>query len=129
MKKSEIRNRVMTTLYQIEIYKSANLEKDIETLKKNRKAENDKFFTELLDGVCDHYDEINEKANKYLRKWNINRLDKAGASILRMGIYELMYMDTPTSVVINEAIELSKKYSNIEVKNMINAVLDKIAKE
>lgn len=49
-----------------------------------------------------------------------------GAAILRIALYEIKYMDTPDVVVINEAVELAKKYSDDEVKNMINAVLDKV---
>ena len=52
-----------------------------------------------------------------------------GEAILRMAIYELKYEDTPDLVVINEAIELSKKYSDDNVRKMINAVLDKIVNE
>ena len=61
--------------------------------------------------------------------WTIDRIDKTGAAILRIGIYELKYTDTPEIVVINEAIELAKKYCDENIKNMINAVLDKINKE
>jgi N utilization substance protein B len=52
-----------------------------------------------------------------------------GRAILRMGIFELKYMDTPDLVVINEAIELAKKYSIDDVRKMINAVLDKLVNE
>ena len=72
---------------------------------------------------------INNLANKYMVDWNIDRLDKTGATILRIGIYELMYTDTPSLVVINEALELAKKYSDDAVRKMINAVLDKISKD
>ena len=48
---------------------------------------------------------------------------------LRMGLFEILYTDTPDVVVINEAIELAKKYSDDNVKKMINAVLDKIINE
>ena len=68
-------------------------------------------------------------ANKYMNDWSIDRIDKTGAAILRMAIYELMYTDTPEVVVINEAIELSKKYSDDNVRKIINAVLDKIIKD
>ena len=57
------------------------------------------------------------------------RLDKTGASILRMAFYELKYMDTPEIVVINEAVELAKKYTDQELAHMINAALDKYIKE
>ena len=73
-------------------------------------------------------EEIDTIANKYLKDWPINRLDKAGAAILRMAIYELKYMDTPSIVVINEAIELAKKYTDEDLVKMINAVLDKFMK-
>ena len=64
-----------------------------------------------------------------MNDWSIDRIDKTGAAILRMAIYELMYTDTPEVVVINEAIELSKKYSDDNVRKIINAVLDKIIKD
>ena len=70
-----------------------------------------------------------KQTNKYMNDWSIDRIDKTGAAILRMAIYELMYTDTPEVVVINEAIELSKKYSDDNVRKIINAVLDKIIKD
>ena len=73
--------------------------------------------------------ELDKIANSYLTDWTIDRLDNLGAVILRMGIFEIKYMDTPDIVVINEAIELAKKYSDDNVKKMINAVLDKIINE
>ena len=70
--------------------------------------------------------EKSKLANKYLVDWNINRLSKVDKAILSIGIYELMYTDTPSVVAINEAIELSKKYSDEKVTKMLNATLDKI---
>ena len=63
-----------------------------------------------------------------MKDWSIERIDKTGAAILKMAIYELKYTDTPPIVVINEAIELAKKYSDDDVRKMINAVLDKMIK-
>ena len=59
----------------------------------------------------------------------MNRLNKVDQAILELGIYELMYTDTPSVVSINEAIELSKKYSDEKVTKMINGVLDKVYHE
>ena len=70
--------------------------------------------------------EIDELANKFMNDWSIDRLDKTGAAILRMGVFEVKYTDTPEIVVINEAIELAKKYSDDSVRKIINAVLEKI---
>ena len=94
----------------------------------NISIEND-FVKDIVYGVVTHENEINELANKYLQDWDINRIEKTGAAILRMAIYELKCTDTPEIVVINEAIELAKKYSDNNVKNIINAVLDKLIKE
>ena len=91
---------------------------------------NNEFVRDLVYGVVTHEEEIDQLANKYMKGWTINRIDKTGAQILRIGIYELLYEDdTPNVVAINEAIELAKKYSDDKVRKMINAVLDKIIKE
>lgn len=119
----------MTILYQIEIYKNGKIPYDIdEVIKENLGIENE-FVKEIVYGVGTYYDELSQVANKYLDGWSIDRLDKTGASILRMALYELKYMDTPRIVVINEAVELAKKYSDEAVRKMINAVLDKYIKE
>jgi len=127
--RSELRVKIMTILYQIDIYKQGKIEYNIEKVIKDNVEVDNEFVKEVVYGVNTYYDILNEEANKYLDSWNINRLDKAGASILRMAIYELKYTDTPKVVVINEAVELAKKYSDDAVRKMINAVLDKIIKE
>ena len=64
-----------------------------------------------------------------MAKWSIDRLGKTDASILRLSTYEMLYYDTPSLVVINEAVELAKSYSDDDVRKMINGVLDKIYHE
>ena len=56
----------------------------------------------------------------------MDRLGKTDKAILRLATYEMLYYDTPKVVVINEAVELAKKYSDDKVVKLINAVLDKI---
>lgn len=127
--RSELREKIMTILYQINLYKNNNIIYDVEEIiKENVEIENE-FVKEMVYGVVTHKDEIDEIANGYLDKWTIDRLDSMGAQILRMGIYEMKYSDTPDLVVINEAIELAKKYSDDNVRKMINAVLDKLINE
>ena len=127
--RSELREKIMVILYQYDIYRGnkTNITID-EIIESNIEIEND-FVKDIVYGVITHENEINELANKYMTDWNIDRIDKTGASILRMGIFELKYTDTPEIVVINEAIELAKKYSDDNVRKIINAVLDKIIKE
>ena len=125
--RSELREKCMIILYQWDIYKKTeknNMTID-DVINDNIDIENE-FVKDIVYGVVTHQDELDNLANKYMENWTIDRLDKTGASILRMGIYELKYTDTPDVVVINEAVELSKKYSDDSVRKIINAVLDKI---
>lgn len=119
----------MTILYQIDIMKQNELPYDVEEIiKENLEIENE-FVKDIVYGVETSINEIDSIANKYLKDWDIKRLDKAGSAILRMAIYEMKYMDTPPVVVINEAVELAKKYTDEELVSMINAVLDKFMKD
>ena len=129
MKRSLLREKIMVILYQLDIAKDQKLNVSIDdTIKANVEVENE-FVKQVVYGGVTYKDKIDNLANKYMNDWSIDRIDKTGAAILRMAIYELMYTDTPEVVVINEAIELSKKYSDDNVRKIINAVLDKIIKD
>ncbi len=124
--RSELREIIMKVIYQINILKSTNLDYDINFLiKEQLEVEND-FVNDTVNGIVKNQENINKLANKYLENWTIDRLNKVDQSILSIGIYELMYTKTPSVVSINEAIELSKKYSDLDVTKMINGVLDSI---
>ena len=128
--RSELREKAMVILYQIAILKNQKLDYSVEDLiKENLDVDND-FVRNLVYGVITHQDEIDELANKHMKEWTIDRIDKTGSAILRIGIYEIIYEeDTPNIVAINEAVELAKKYSDDNVRKIINAVLDKINNE
>lgn len=126
MNRTELRKKIMTILYQIFLYESNNIDYDIEeVIKEQVKVENE-FVNTIVNGVLEYRNDIDKIANKHLKDWTIDRLGKTDQAILRMGIYELVYTDTPEIVSINEAVELAKEYSDEKVKNMINAVLDSI---
>ena len=127
--RSELREKIMTILYQIDLYKKNNIDYDIDNVIKENVTVDNEFVKDIVYGVVTYMDELDKIANKYLTNWSIDRLDAEGKAILRMSIYELKYMDTPDLVVINEAVELAKKYSDDAVRKMINAVLDKIVNE
>ncbi len=127
--RSELREIIMKVLYQIYIMENTGTSYDINTLiKEQLEVEND-FVNDSVNGIINNQDEISNLANKYLVDWDINRLSKVDKAILSLGIYELKYTDTPSVVSINEAVELSKKYSDEKVTKMINATLDKIYHE
>ena len=127
--RSELRETCMIILYQWDLFKNSGNNTSIdEIIDNNLEIDND-FVRDIVYGVVTHQNEIDEIANKYMKEWTIERIEKTGSAILRMAIFELKYTDTPEIVVINEAVELAKKYSDESVKNIINAVLDKIIKE
>ena len=124
-----LREIIIKVLYQIYILEKTSVKYDIDTLIKEQcEIEND-FVNSSVYGVLEHQSEIIEKANKYLENWTIDRLSKVDKAILSLGIYELIYTNTPSIVCINETIELSKIYSDENVTSMINACMDKIYKE
>ena len=88
-----LREVIMKVLYQVFILEESGVDFNKEDLiKEQLEVEND-FVKSCIDGVEEHYDEIVGMANKYLKDWDIKRLDKAGAAILRLAIYELKYME------------------------------------
>ena len=127
--RNELREIIMKVIYQVSILEETDLDYDINALiKEQLEIEND-FINTCVNGIIEHKKEIVKLANKYLKDWTIDRLDLTGGAILRMAIYEIKYMDTPNIVVINEALELAKKYSDDAVRKMINACLDRIINE
>ncbi len=124
--RSELREIIMKILYQVNILKSGKLEYDLDKLIKEQLEVKNEFVDEIVNGVVNNQEEINALANKYLKNWTIDRLNQVDQAILSMGIYELKYTETPSIVSINEAVELSKKYSDEDVTKMINGVLDSI---
>ena len=128
--RSELREKAMIILYQIDIAKFQDVEYNVEDIINSNLEIDNEFVRDIVYGVITYEQELIDLANKHIAKgWTLDRLDKTGAAILKMGIYELKYTDTPHIVVINEAIELAKKYSDDAVRKIINAVLDKILKE
>ena len=126
--RSELREIASKVLYEMYILDNAKVEYDINSLIKEELEISNDFVNTLVNGVRENQKKINELANKYLIDWEIDRLSKIDKAILSIGVYELIYTETPSIVSINEAVELSHKYSDEKVTKMINACLDSIYK-
>ncbi len=124
--RSELRKNIMTILYQINLYDINKIDYNVEDVIKEVNPVDNEFVKDIVFGVITKKEELDSVANKYLNKWTIDRLGNTDQSILRLSIYELLYTNTPEIVVINEAVELAKNYSDDDVKKMINGVLDKV---
>lgn len=124
-----LREIIMKVLYQVFILEESNVSFDIDSLIKEQQEVENEFVTTSINGILENRKDIFDLANKYLKSWPMDRLNKVDQAILCLGIYELKYTETPPIVAINEAVELSKKYSDEKVTKMINAVLDEIYHE
>ena len=107
---------------------------DIDELADNAGDARDEFLSdyalECAKGVQEHQDEIDAKISENLKSgWKISRISKVSLALLRLAVYEMLYRDDiPLSVSINEAVELSKKYTVKDDTSFINGVLGSVAK-
>lgn len=85
------------------------------------------FAMTLLRGVLEHFESLSGVIGGHLREWEFERLGQMEKSILRLGAYEILYTQTDTPVIINEAVELAKTYGEDNAPRLVNAVLDALA--
>jgi N utilization substance protein B len=125
------RELAMKLIYQLDIQKDDRAEQ-IETALAAYKEEgkDTSFVLSIISGAMANLENINSLIEKYSKRWKINRISKIDLAILRVAIYEIIYMkDIPVSVSINEAVELAKKYGNDESGSYINGILGRISAE
>jgi len=85
------------------------------------------FATTLVEGTLKNLPQIDSLIVKYARNWDIDRMASIDRNILRQATFEILYLlDIPINVIINEAVELAKKYSTEESRKFVNGILDKI---
>jgi N utilization substance protein B len=86
------------------------------------------FFLRLAQGVKRHLGEIDPVISRFLKPgWTLERLSSVDRTIIRLGVYELLYEETPRAAVLNEAVELGKSFSGPESGRFINGVLGSVA--
>jgi transcription antitermination protein NusB len=130
MSRKTARETAMKTLFQMEINEEYELDR-INMGDKEDIEENDiKYMEGLIRGVVSNLDKIDKTIEKYSKSWKLSRLPKVDLSILRIALYELMYLeDIPMQVSVNEAVEIAKKYSTGESSKFINGLLGAYIKE
>ena len=130
-KRTKSRECALVILYQSEISKrpalaaSENYWSDKEQIDDTVKV----FADRLVKGIEENLDKIDEKISHYATNWQIKRMAAIDRNILRIGVYELLFApDIPPKVSINEAVELAKKFGDLESSKFVNGILDKIHK-
>ncbi len=144
MKRNISRVKAMIKLYQNDLLKTNDnldtFDTLLEEVEKNDTSENleenelvyDKMFSDKLYlGVLENQNKIDHMIARYLDNYPLDRVSYVDRALLRIGTYEIMFTDTPTPIIINEIVNLSKEYSEVDkfyTSKFNNGVLDKIAK-
>ena len=132
MNRSEIRELAFKLLYQIEIQKEVNKE-DVELFFENNEINSNQakeYINDIVNGINKNSKEILENISKNLKQdWKIERVSKVNLALLKLAIYEIKYKELPYKVVINEVVELAKKYGGETSHSFINGILASVVKE
>lgn len=129
-KRTQAREIALQILYQIDVTNDSPQEALDNFWQANQEIKDNsiKNFTILLvQGVTDNLNQINQEISEYAQNWQLKRMAVVERNILRLAGFELLFCkDIPPKVTINEAIELTKKFSGVEASKFVNGILDKI---
>ncbi len=82
------------------------------------------YIKRLTSGIAEHAAELDMYIEKYAKDWSVSRISRVASAIMRVAMYEILYMqDIPNSVAVNEAVEIAKKYEDADTVSFINGVL------
>jgi N utilization substance protein B len=121
------RERALQILFQYDIHGQPGVWLD-EFWKQCKSTDDVKAFAEqLVNGVLDHKKDLDALIGKYATNWKVSRMQIVDRNILRLGAYELLWLDeVPAKVTMNEAIELAKDFGDDEAAKFVNGILDKV---
>lgn len=133
MNRTAIREQTFKLLYSLEIQKQENIVEAIELYIESNELTDKNVETYMKDTVCgiekNKKEIINQIETNLKSDWKLERISKVDLAILKLAIYELKYTEIPFKVVINEAVELAKKYGEDNSKNFVNGILASVVKE
>jgi N utilization substance protein B len=131
MKRRKAREHALQILFQLDIKKEKPSAAILKPFWVEYQPEDEvkSFAEEIVKGTHKHLAEINKLIRQCAKNWSLDRMAVVDRNVLRMAVYEMLYrMDIPTSVTINEAIEIAKKYGTDESGAFVNGILDSVAR-
>lgn len=127
MSRKESRSQAFQALFQLEMKNTdLSIDEAINFIKDDYPDLEFDFIHWLVSGVKDHESVLDEQIQENLKDWKVSRLLKTDRIILRIATFELKHSDTPPKVVINEAVELAKQFSDDDHYRFINGVLSNL---
>ena len=129
--RSKAREVALRALYEIEVGKFSPEYSLKDNLSQNNfPSDIVDFIRYLVDGVTEKIQVLDEVISRYALNWNINRMAIVDKNILRIGVFELLFADDiPPKVSINEAVELAKKYGDVDSARFVNGILDSVYRQ
>ena len=132
MNRSESREAAFKLLYSLQIQKTYSLNEKIPLFIEDENIKDSaaiKYIEETITGIEENNKQIEDYIKENIKSdWSITRISKIDLTLLKLGIYELLYSKLPYKVVVNEVVELAKKYGDDSSKSFINGVLASIIK-
>lgn len=128
MSRREIREQCFSILFEM-TFSDDTVEDILDNAVESRMIVADDFTSDLLKYYSDNSADIDEAIKANIKGWTISRLSRTTLSVLRLAVAELRCMNTPDGVVINEAIEIAKKYASPKEASFVNGVLGAIVKK
>lgn len=132
MKRQKSREKAMELLFSMELSKNTyeeTIETFIEDYEMDLKTIDVDYIKNVVKVVTDNLEDIDSRIVNALVNWKLDRVSKVNLTILRLAVGEMLFVDdVPGSVAINEAVELTKKYSDEKSTSFVNRVLDKVLK-
>ena len=133
MNRTAIREQAFKLVYSIEIQKQKDLQEAINLYIESNEISDknaEEYIINTVLGIQKNKKEIKSQIEKNLKSdWKLERISKIDLAILELAIYEIKYTDVPFKVVINEAVELAKKYGEDASKNFVNGILASVVKK
>lgn len=131
MNRSAMREFAFKFLYEVEFQKDISNEQITLFLENNElnDKETEEYIKDIVNGINTNSEEIvNSITNNLKEDWKIERISKLNIALLKLAIYEIDYKQLPYKVVINEVVELAKKYGEETSPNFINGILASVVK-
>jgi transcription antitermination protein NusB len=125
-RRSRAREVVLQVLYQDDLNPGSNPTVADQFLQSRLKDDElSQFARTLLSGVRRNRQELDEMLNQTAENWTIERMAVTDRNVLRLGAYEILFLDTPDRVAINEAVELAKRFGSTHSAQFVNGILDR----
>ena len=132
MSRKKARDNAFKCIYELEFIKDKNLDDILlNCYEENNNSEGEKQYIQMvLKGVKENIEKIDNIILSKLKNWSLDRIAKIDLAILRLAIYEIIYVDSiPNKVSANEAVELAKTYGNNDSKSFVNGVIAKVIED